>query len=104
MGCFLKESDVIIMPKSCCVNGCTNNKLKNPDLNFYTFPKDSERRARWIAKISRALVIEKDGKKIVHRGKLWKPSCSSYVCSDHFETGRVYCCSLFKVVHLLFYY
>ena len=76
------------MPKSCSVSGCLNNKTKNPDINFYVFPKEPTRRQKWISKMSRALVEVVDGEKIIHREKSWEPSDSSYVCSDHFVTGE----------------
>ena len=35
------------MPRSCVVGGCTRNIVKNPDLDFSTFPRDKKRNRAW---------------------------------------------------------
>ena len=59
--------------KSCCAVGCTNRHSKGSSLSFYRFPIDPERRARWIAAIKRVN---------------WEPNKHSFLCSDHFITGK----------------
>ncbi len=42
------------MPKSCCVVGCTTNRLKNPELSFYKLPNRKNkllRREKWTQAI-----------------------------------------------------
>lgn len=38
----------------CCVGGCENTAIKQPDLSFYEFPsevREQENRAEWIRRI-----------------------------------------------------
>ena len=55
--------------KSCCTVGCHNKYAKGSGVQFYRIPKDPDRRARWIATISR---------------KDWTPSEFTWLCSEHF--------------------
>ena len=57
------------MVKSCCAVGCHNKYQKGSGIQFYRIPKDADRRARWIAAISR---------------KDWSPNEFSWLCSEHF--------------------
>ncbi|CAN7939570.1 unnamed protein product [Ixodes hexagonus] len=53
----------------CCAVGCHNNRGANEDVTFHVFPRDLQRRARWIATVRRA-----------H----WVPTKASRLCSVHF--------------------
>ncbi|CAN7982620.1 unnamed protein product [Ixodes hexagonus] len=53
----------------CCAVGCHNNRGANQDVTFHVFPRDLQRRARWIAAVRRA-----------H----WVPTKASRLCSVHF--------------------
>ena len=57
------------MVNSCCAVGCHNKYQKGSGIQFYHIPKDADRRARWIAAISR---------------KDWSPNEFSWLCSEHF--------------------
>ena len=59
--------------KSCCAIGCRNRYSNGSSLSFYRFPVDLDRRCKWIAAIKR---------------KNWEPNQHSFLCSDHFTTGR----------------
>ena len=39
------------MPAICCAVGCNNSRKRNPDLVFYSFPVDKQRRDKWLATI-----------------------------------------------------
>ena len=43
----------LTMVKSCCAVGCVNKYRKSCGLSFYPFPKDPERRTRWVAAVAR---------------------------------------------------
>ncbi|KAK7872254.1 hypothetical protein R5R35_012109 [Gryllus longicercus] len=62
------------MPRRCCVPGCNSNYdsfLKtNKPVTTFSFPKDEERRKKWLLAIRR---------------KNWMPSASSSVCAEHFN-------------------
>ena len=60
------------MGKSCSAVGCTNRYKKGSGIQFYRFPEDKVRRARWIAAVGR---------------KNWKPTSYSWICSVHFVSG-----------------
>lgn len=60
------------MGKSCCAIGCANRYQKGSGISFYRFPKDPERRTRWIAAVDR---------------KNWKPNEYTWLCSAHFISG-----------------
>ena len=57
---------------SCCAYGCTNRQGM-ADIKFFHFPRDEERRSKWIAAIKR---------------QNWTPSEYSRLCSAHFITGE----------------
>ena len=61
------------MPKECCVVGCNNVCDKGNGLSFYTFPRDADRRSRWIAAVNR---------------KDWYPNEHTVICSEHFIHGQ----------------
>ena len=61
------------MGKSCCAVGCTNRCYKGCGLEFYRFPRDSERRRQWVAAVNR---------------KNWVPNEFSWICSSHFVGGK----------------
>ena len=61
------------MGKSCCAVGCMNRCYRGCGLEFYRFPRDSERRRQWIAAVDR---------------KNWVPSEFSWICSGHFVGGK----------------
>ena len=70
-----QESDAIsaaFMGKSCCAVGCVNRFQKGSGTHFYRFPKDRDRRAKWIAAVAR---------------KNWEPNEHSWLCSEHFISG-----------------
>ena len=59
-----------IMVSSCSAFGCKNRKIPSrPDLKFHSFPKDPQRRAKWIQAVKRENFI---------------PNWSTKICSDHF--------------------
>ena len=41
------------MVKNCCVVGCHNVFKAGSNTKFHRFPKDEERRAKWIAAVRR---------------------------------------------------
>ena len=41
------------VPRSCCVENCSNNARSQPNLNFYILPSDKQRRWRWVQAIGR---------------------------------------------------
>ena len=66
------------MPTTCAVVGCHNRQSKHCQISFYRFPKEKERRRRWIAFVSRK---NSDG-------SAWEPGNGDRVCSKHFITGK----------------
>ena len=60
------------MVKNCCAIECANRYQKSSSISFYHFPKDLDRRTRWIAAVSR---------------KNWTPNEYSWLCSAHFISG-----------------
>ena len=61
------------MGKSCCAIGCTNRHYKGCGVSFYRFPVDSSRRGSWVAAVKR---------------KNWQPTEHSWLCSEHFISGK----------------
>ncbi|KAM4559396.1 uncharacterized protein PAE49_013822 isoform 2-T2 [Odontesthes bonariensis] len=57
------------MVHTCVVAGCRNRRTPGTTLSFYRFPRDSERKQRWIAAVNR------EG---------WVPNDGSRLCSTHF--------------------
>ena len=60
------------MGKSCCAVGCASRYKKDSGIHFYRFPEDKDKRAKWIAAVSR---------------KNWEPNEHSWLCSKHFVSG-----------------
>ena len=63
----------LIMGKGCCTVGYTRRYFKGCGFQFYRFPRDSERRSKWIAAVKR---------------KDWQPTEYSWICSSHFVGGK----------------
>ncbi|XP_017560052.1 uncharacterized protein LOC108431431 [Pygocentrus nattereri] len=61
------------MVHTCVVAGCRNRRTPGTALSFYRFPRDPERKQRWIAAVNR------EG---------WMPNEGSRLCSTHFISGR----------------
>ncbi|XP_029314921.1 THAP domain-containing protein 5 isoform X2 [Cottoperca gobio] len=57
------------MVHTCVVTGCRNRRTPGTTLSFYRFPRDPERKQRWIAAVNR------EG---------WVPNDGSRLCSNHF--------------------
>ncbi|XP_041858689.1 uncharacterized protein LOC121650925 isoform X2 [Melanotaenia boesemani] len=57
------------MVHTCVVAGCRNRRTPGTTLSFYRFPRDPERKQRWIAAVNR------EG---------WVPNDGSRLCSSHF--------------------
>ncbi|KAK9537223.1 hypothetical protein VZT92_004858 [Zoarces viviparus] len=61
------------MVHTCVVAGCRNRRTPGTSLSFYRFPRDPERKQRWIAAVNR------EG---------WVPNDGSRLCSTHFISGK----------------
>ncbi|CAK6968509.1 uncharacterized protein LOC121907178 [Scomber scombrus] len=61
------------MVHTCVVAGCRNRRTPGTTLSFYRFPRDPERKQRWIAAVNR------EG---------WVPNDGSRLCSTHFISGK----------------
>ncbi|XP_067116010.1 uncharacterized protein [Osmerus mordax] len=61
------------MVHTCVVTGCRNRRTLGTSLSFYRFPRDPERKQRWIAAVNR------EG---------WVPNDGSRLCSNHFISGK----------------
>ncbi|XP_026768610.3 uncharacterized protein LOC113526053 isoform X1 [Pangasianodon hypophthalmus] len=61
------------MVHTCVVAGCRNRRTPGTALSFYRFPRDPERKQRWIAAVNR---------------KGWVPNEGSRLCSTHFISGK----------------
>ncbi|TDH06567.1 hypothetical protein EPR50_G00114840 [Perca flavescens] len=61
------------MVHTCVVAGCRNRRTPGTTLSFYRFPRDPERKQRWIAAVNR------EG---------WVPNDGSRLCSTHFLSGK----------------
>ncbi|XP_076857921.1 uncharacterized protein LOC143511989 [Brachyhypopomus gauderio] len=61
------------MVHTCVVAGCRNRRIPGTTLSFYRFPRDPERKQRWIAAVNR------EG---------WVPNDGSRLCSSHFISGK----------------
>lgn len=64
----------LTMVHTCVVAGCRNRRTPGTTLSFYRFPRDPERKQRWIAAVNR------EG---------WVPNDGSRLCSTHFISGNV---------------
>uniref|UniRef100_A0A8C8CSX5 THAP-type domain-containing protein n=1 Tax=Oncorhynchus tshawytscha TaxID=74940 RepID=A0A8C8CSX5_ONCTS len=60
------------MVHTCVVAGCRNRRIPGTSLSFYRFPRDPDRKQRWIAAVNR------EG---------WLPNDGSRLCSTHFISG-----------------
>lgn len=63
----------LTMVHTCVVAGCRNRRTPGTTLSFYRFPRDPERKQRWIAAVNR------EG---------WVPNDGSRLCSTHFISGQ----------------
>ncbi|XP_061774254.1 uncharacterized protein LOC133564138 [Nerophis ophidion] len=61
------------MVHTCVVAGCRNRRTPGTSLSFYRFPRDAERKQRWIAAVNR---------------QGWLPNDGSRLCSTHFISGK----------------
>ncbi|PWA15596.1 hypothetical protein CCH79_00018474 [Gambusia affinis] len=61
------------MVHTCVVAGCKNRRTPGTRLSFYRFPRDPERKQRWVAAVNRAG---------------WVPNDGSRLCSTHFISGK----------------
>ena len=71
--CLVSES-LLVMGKNdfCCAHGCSNNRKRNPKLQFYRIPGDLSRRKAWLKRIRR---------------KNFTPTENTRICSEHFVGG-----------------
>ncbi|XP_030283140.1 uncharacterized protein LOC115587457 isoform X1 [Sparus aurata] len=63
----------LTMVHTCVVAGCRNRRTPGTTLSFYRFPRDPDRKQRWIAAVNR------EG---------WVPNDGSRLCSTHFISGK----------------
>uniref|UniRef100_A0A669CL20 THAP domain-containing protein 1 n=2 Tax=Oreochromis TaxID=8139 RepID=A0A669CL20_ORENI len=49
------------MVHTCVVAGCRNRRTPGTTLSFYRFPRDPERKQRWIAAVNREGWVPNDG-------------------------------------------
>lgn len=75
-------SVALTMVHTCVVAGCRNRRTPGTALSFYRFPRDPERKQRWIAAVNR------EG---------WVPNDGSRLCSTHFISGTTEVCVLRSV-------
>ncbi|XP_054471614.1 THAP domain-containing protein 1 [Anoplopoma fimbria] len=61
------------MVHTCVVSGCRNRRTPGTALSFYRFPRDPDRKQRWIA------AVDREG---------WTPNDGSRLCSTHFISGK----------------
>jgi len=61
------------MVKNCSAVGCNNVFQKGSGISFHRFPTNLERKQRWIAALRR---------------ENWTPTESTWICSQHFVTGK----------------
>ena len=61
------------MPVSCCAVSCANRFSKDLLINFHRFPKEDERKKKWIRAVSR---------------DKWELKDHHRICSDHFVSGK----------------
>lgn len=71
-GAHLHALGGLTMVHTCVVAGCRNRRTPGTTLSFYRFPRDPERKQRWIAAVNRAG---------------WVPNDGSRLCSTHFISG-----------------
>ena len=68
-----EQGEVSVMVKNCSAVGCTNMYKKGNGISFYRFPTNVERKRKWIAAV---------------RWENWMPTKYSWICSQHFVTGK----------------
>ncbi|XP_059895294.1 uncharacterized protein LOC132448209 isoform X1 [Gadus macrocephalus] len=61
------------MVHTCVVSGCRNRRTPGTALSFYRFPRDPERKQRWVDAVNR---------------QGWQPNDGSRLCSSHFISGK----------------
>ncbi|XP_029841113.3 uncharacterized protein LOC115324638 isoform X1 [Ixodes scapularis] len=62
------------MPSTTCsAVGCSNNSVRNPELQYHQFPRDQKRRKVWVDAVRRT-----------DFGRPWTPSSNAKLCSEHF--------------------
>ncbi|XP_052787725.1 THAP domain-containing protein 2-like [Mya arenaria] len=69
------------MPTSCSAPGCTQRFVKDSGVRFFRFPKEKERRLKWLLAIGRRSLSDRQ------HVKLWEPSDHDRLCSMHFAEG-----------------
>ncbi|XP_061579306.1 uncharacterized protein LOC133445837 isoform X2 [Cololabis saira] len=67
------------MVHTCVVSGCRNRRTAGSSVSFYRFPRDPQRKQRWVSAVNR-------------RG--WAPSDGSRLCSTHFISEMKEPCGL----------
>ena len=72
------------MPGICCAVGCDSSRQRNPEMQFYSIPKDVERRNKWLAAIRR---------------DHWQPTANSRLCNQHFLSHKSSTLSNFNFSH-----
>uniref|UniRef100_A0A673KQU4 THAP domain-containing protein 1 n=1 Tax=Sinocyclocheilus rhinocerous TaxID=307959 RepID=A0A673KQU4_9TELE len=54
------------MVHTCVVAGCRNRRIPGTTLSFYRFPRDPERKQRWIAAVNREGWVPNEGSSSTH--------------------------------------
>ncbi|XP_040912321.1 uncharacterized protein LOC121193953 isoform X2 [Toxotes jaculatrix] len=67
------------MVHTCVVAGCRNRRTPGTTLSFYRFPRDPERKQRWIAAVNREGWVPNDGSRL----------CSTHFISEMKEPGAL---------------
>uniref|UniRef100_A0A8C5E8W4 THAP domain-containing protein 1 n=1 Tax=Gouania willdenowi TaxID=441366 RepID=A0A8C5E8W4_GOUWI len=52
------------MVHTCVVSGCRNRRTPGTSLSFYRFPRDPERKQRWVAAVNREGWEPNDGSRL----------------------------------------
>ncbi|KAG0410184.1 hypothetical protein HPB47_012699, partial [Ixodes persulcatus] len=63
---------------SCSAVGCTNNPVRNPELQFHQFPRDRKRHNVWAVWVGAVRRID--------FGRPSTPSSNAKLCSQHFTS------------------
>ncbi|TWW80418.1 uncharacterized protein LOC130537818 isoform X2 [Takifugu flavidus] len=63
------------MVHTCVVAGCRNRRTPGTTLSFYRFPRDPERKQRWIAAVNRAGWVPNDGSRLCSTHFISAPMC-----------------------------
>ncbi|WAQ99803.1 THAP2-like protein, partial [Mya arenaria] len=75
---YRKCKQKLRMPTSCSAPGCTQRFVKDSGVRFFRFPKEKERRLKWLLAIGRRSLSDRQ------HVKLWEPSDHDRLCSMHF--------------------